>query len=336
MKKLILAVILSLTILTFNPVAAVRAAGLSDSFGSSSLLNSAASAPASARFLSFHGLKSPQEAGTEGVREYLEYLAIRREVSASTQNVALNALVFLYKQVLGIELGTIGTFARAKAPKIMPVVLTRSEVERLANELPGIYRLMGLLMYGAGLRLLDCVRLRVMDLDFELEQIVVQKGKGGKDRITVLPEPCIDALRQQLKLVKALHEKDIANGFGRTYLPQEIENTYPDAATDWGWQFVFPASRLSADERTGQIRRGHAHENALQKAVKDAVERAGLAKHASCHSLRHSFATHMLEDGHDIRTVQEMLGHLSVSTTMIYLHVMHKPGIGVKSPLDSL
>jgi len=288
------------------------------------------------RFISFHGLKSPQEVGTEGVREYMEYLAIRREVSASTQNQALNALVFLFKQVLGIELGVIGEFARAKKPKLTPICLGRDEVERLLNELPGTYKLMGLLMYGSGLRLLDCACLRVMDIDFAQGQIVVQKGKGGKDRITGLPEICIEMLVEHLKRVKALHDKDMANGFGRTYLPQEIENTHPAAATDWGWQFVFPSSRISADERTGVIRRGHVHETALQKTIKDAAEKAGLAKNVSCHTLRHSFATHMLEDGHDIRTVQELLGHSRVSTTMIYTHVLKKPALPVRSPADKL
>jgi len=272
------------------------------------------------RYLSFGGMKTPEELGAEGVREYMEYLAVRREVSASTQNQALNALVFVYKQVLGIELGVIGTFSRAKGARQMPASLAREEVQRLFAELKGPYLLMAHLLYGAGLRLMDCVRLRVMDLDFGQGLIAVRDGKGRKDRFVPLPEPCVEALEEQLRQTKALHEKDVAQGYGMTYVPPEIENTTPKAAFEWCWQFVFPASRLSVDRRTAKIRRDHIHQTALQNAVSDAARRAGLEKRVTCHTLRHSFATHMLAAGHDIRTVQELLGHSSVSTTMIYTH----------------
>lgn len=287
------------------------------------------------RYLSFGGMKTPGELGGEGVRSYMEYLAVRREVSASTQNQALNALVFIYKQVLGIELGVIGTFSRAKGPRQLPAALAPDEVQRLFAEMKGTYLLMAHLLYGAGLRLMDCVRLRVMDLDFGQGQIAVRQGKGRKDRFVPLPAACVEALQEQLRDRKALYEKDAAQGYGMSDVPQEIENTAPKAAFEWGWQFVFPASRLSVDRATGKIRRDHIHATALQSAVSEAARRAGLEKRVTCHTLRHSFASHLLAAGHDIRTVQELLGHSNVSTTMIYTHTINsRAPEKIASPLD--
>ena len=287
------------------------------------------------RFVTFHALKSPQALGPEAVKEYLEYLAVERKVSASTQNQALNALVFLYEQVMGEPVGTIGEFTRAKRPQRLPVVLTRAEVNRLLDTLTGTYRLMAGLLYGSGLRLMECVRLRVKDVDFAHNQIMVRDGKGQKDRVTMLPQRFQEALRERLARVKEQHDKDLAQGFGAAYLWPALERKYPKAAREWIWQYVFPSGRLSVDPRSGTVRRHHLHENALQRAVKDAAVKVGLTKQMSCHVLRHSFATHLLEGGYDIRTVQELLGHADVSTTMIYTHVLNTPGLAVKSPADA-
>ena len=286
------------------------------------------------RYLAFGGMRSPEELGAEGIRTYMEYLAVRREVSASTQNQALNALIFMYKQVLGIEVGVIGTFSRAKGARQMPTVLTADEVQRLFACLKGPCLLMSQLLYAAGLRLMDCVRLRVMDLDFCQEQIVVRHGKGNKDRVVSLPGVCAEPLKAQLSQTRTLHDKDLAQGFGMTYVPQEIENMSPKAALEWGWQFVFPASRLSVDRATGKIRRDHIHKTVLQNTVSDAAHKAGLEKRVTCHTLRHSYATQMLRDGHDIRSIQEALGHSRLSTTMIYTHVLNRPGLAARSPVD--
>jgi integron integrase len=287
------------------------------------------------RFVTFHKLKSPRELGPEAVKEYLEYLALGRQVAASTQNQALNALVFLYEQVIGEPVGALGDFTRAKQPKRLPVVLTRAEVHRLLDALTGTYCLMAGLLYGSGLRLMECVRLRVKDVDFAHHQIMVRDGKGQKDRVTILPQRFQPALREHLARVKEQHETDLAQGFGAVYLWPALERKYPNAVREWIWQYVFPSGRLSVDPRSGTVRRHHLHENALQRAVKDAAVKVGLTKQMSCHVLRHSFATHLLEGGYDIRTVQELLGHADVSTTMIYTHVLNTPGLAVKSPADA-
>jgi integron integrase len=287
------------------------------------------------RFILFHGKRHPREMGAAEVGRFLSHLAVQRHVASSTQNQALNALVFLYGQVLHLELAQIGEIERAKGPQRLPVVLTHAEVQRVLNGMSGTCQLMAKLLYGTGMRLMECVRLRVKDVDFEKNQVVVREGKGFKDRVTMLPEAVKPALAEHLKRVKLLHEKDLAEGNGRVYLPYALKEKYPAADREWGWQYVFPAACLSRDPRGGLIRRHHANEQVLQRALKDAVRLAGIAKPASCHSLRHSFATQLLENGYDIRTVQELLGHKDVSTTMIYTHVMARPGIGVRSPLDS-
>jgi integron integrase len=286
------------------------------------------------RFIFFHQKRHPREMGAPEVKAFLTDLAVHRQVAASTQNQALNALVFLYQEVLGITLGEIGEFARAKRPKRLPVVLTRAEVQRLLAAMEGTYLLMGRLLYGTGMRLMECIRLRVKDVDFERNQITVRDGKGEKDRVTVLPGKVKDALRDHMERVKVRHEQDLLDGRGQVYLPYALTRKYPAADREWGWQWVFPSAKLSVDPRSGKERRHHVQEVGLQRAVKEAVRWAGITKPASCHSLRHSFATHLLEAGYDIRTVQELLGHQDVSTTMIYTHVMAQPGIGVRSPLD--
>ena len=287
------------------------------------------------RFIFFHGKRHPREMGAVEVGRFLSDLAVQRRVASSTQNQALNALLFLYGQVLHQQLGQIGEIQRAKRPERLPVVLTRAEVQKVLDGMTGTCQLMARLLYGSGMRLMECVRLRVKDADFEKNQIVVREGKGFKDRVTMLPESVKAALLEHLKRVKLLHEQDLASGNGRVYLPYALQEKYPNANREWGWQYVFPAAGLSRDPRGGEIRRHHCNEQVLQRAVKDAVRLAGIAKPASCHSLRHSFATQLLENGYDIRTVQELLGHNDVSTTMIYTHVMAKPGVGVRSPLDA-
>ncbi len=286
------------------------------------------------RFSAFFKFRSFDELGPNDVKSFLSYLVERRNVSASTQRQALSALVFLFEQTLKMPFGEIGEFARAKRPKRLPVVLTRPEVTQL---LDGIYETPGLmagLLYGSGLRLMECVRLRVKDIDFAQGQIVVREGKGKKDRITMLPERFIAPLQQHLEDVRQLHTKDLNEGLGEVYLPPALARKYPKAGREWHWQYVFPSRQLSVDPRGGNVRRHHINENTLQKAVKTAAAQAGLNKLVSCHTLRHSFATHLLEAGYDIRTVQELLGHSDVSTTMIYTHVLNRPGIAVKSPLD--
>lgn len=290
----------------------------------------------SKRFISFIGNRDPSTVGVPEVVSFLEWLASKGNVAASTQNQALNALVFLYGQVLGQPLGDMGTFQRAKRPTRLPVVLSRLEVSRLLEQLNGTYHLMASLLYGTGIRLMECLRLRVKDLDFQYRQIVVREGKGQKDRVVPLPDKLVDMLQKHLEHVKKLHEQDLLNGFGEVYLPFALAEKYPNAPKEWGWQYVFPSGKVSADPRSGKIRRHHLHENNLQKAVKQAATAARLTKQVNCHALRHSFATHLLESGYDIRTVQELLGHSDVSTTMIYTHVLNRGGKGVKSPLDAL
>ena len=288
------------------------------------------------RFLTFIGHRDPRTAGAAEVMSFLETLAVQGNVAASTQNQALNALVFFYGQALEQPLGDLGSFIRAKRPQRLPVVLTRGEVLRLLDHLEGTYRLMASLLYGTGMRLMECLRLRVKDVDFAYRQIVVRDGKGQKDRVTPLPDKLIEPLRAHLEQVKVLHEADLSQGNGEVFLPSALARKYPNAAREWGWQYVFPSGRLSVDPRSGAIRRHHLHENGLQKAVKQAATAARLTKPANCHALRHSFATHLLETGYDIRTVQELLGHSDVSTTMIYTHVLNRGGKGVVSPLDAI
>ena len=286
------------------------------------------------RFLARFGGSAPENLGAPEVATFLEELAVERNVSASTQNQALNALVFLYDKVLERPLGDLG-FRRARGPRRLPVVLSQSEVKRLLAELRGTQWLIGSLLYGTGMRLMEVLRLRVQDLDFDRALITVRRGKGAKDRIVPLPQSLVGALRQHLEAVRELHERDRTEGFGETLLPDALARKYPKAAGEWRWQFVFPSGRLSVDPRSGATRRYHLHETAVQKAVSAAARRAGIHKKASCHTLRHSFATHLIEAGYDIRTVQELLGHSDVSTTQIYTHVLNRGGLAVRSPLDT-
>jgi integron integrase len=270
------------------------------------------------------------------VEAFLTHLAVAGKVAASTQNQAKSALLFLYKEVLEAELPWLDNVARAKAPKRLPVVLARAEVQALLSRLEGTHWLMASLLYGAGLRLMECLRLRVQDVDFSRKEILVRDGKGFKDRVTMLPAALAAPLRAHLERVRELHRQDLAAGCGAVHLPYALERKYPGAARDWGWQYVFPSAKLAVDPRTGETRRHHVQDQALQRAVKQAVRDADLAKPATPHTLRHSFATHLHEGGSDIRTVQELLGYSDVSTTMIYTHVLNKGGRGVTSPLDRL
>lgn len=288
------------------------------------------------RFVRFHGLRHPGTLGEQEVAEFLAWLATERRVAASTQTQGLSALLFLYDKVLRRPLGDLGAIIRARAPGRLPVVLSRREVVRVLEELRGVYRLVGTLLYGAGLRLNEVLTLRIKDVDFERGEIVVRRGKGAKDRVTILAEGLRQPLAGHLEAVKSLHQNDLAMGAGRVVLPGALERKLPNAASEWGWQWVFPASRQYVERGTGTRRRHHLHPSAVQRAMTEAVRRSGLAKRASCHTLRHSFATHLLEAGYDIRTVQELLGHRDVSTTMIYTHVLNRGGLGVRSPADFL
>jgi integron integrase len=282
----------------------------------------------------FHGKTHPASLGAAEVSAFVSWLAEHRQVSASTQNQALSAVLFLYRNVLTIELEGLPPIVRARAPERLPVVLSRDEVRRLLGQVPGTMHLVVTLLYGAGLRLQECLELRIKDLDFDREQIVVRQGKGQKDRVTVLPTTVKEGLRSHLDWVRRLHATDCANGHGRVVLPFAVARKSPSAATDWRWQFVFPAARICRDPRFGPPSRYHLHESGVQKAVAEAARAAGIAKRVGPHTLRHCFATHLLESGSDIRTVQELLGHRDVRTTMTYLHVMQKGALGVKSPAD--
>jgi len=288
------------------------------------------------RFVFFHHMRPPVEMAEPEINAFLTHLAIKERVSASTQTQALSAILFLYRHVLGREIGTLEGLIRARKPRRLPVVMTREEIRAVIDELKGEYRVMAGLMYGAGLRLMECLRLRVQEVDFGANQITVRDGKGGKDRITLLPQTVKGPLQEHLKRVRTIHERDLQEGWGRVYLPDALARKYPNAAADWRWQYVFPAEHRWVNQQTGEQGRHHVHESAVQRAVKDAVRKAGIAKHATCHTFRHSFATHVLEDGYDIRTIQELLGHNDVKTTMIYTHVLNRGGRGVRSPLDSL
>ncbi len=282
----------------------------------------------------FHKDKSPENIDADDIHNYLNYLAEERKVAASTQNQALNAIVFFFKEVLKRDPGDFSDFVRAKRPTHVPEVLTRSEVESLLDAMSGINQLMAGLLYGAGLRLMECIRLRVKDIDFEARHLTVRDGKGRKDRITMLPERFQHLLRQQLEQARALYEMDLKKGVAGVYIWPGLDRRYPNADREWIWQYVFPSNRLSVDPRSHTTRRHHVHSSSLQKAVKNAAAKAGLSKGATCHTLRHSFATHLLENGYDIRTVQELMGHSDMSTTMIYTHVLNRPGIVAKSPPD--
>lgn len=288
------------------------------------------------RFILFHHKRHPTEMGSTEVEAFLTWLAVEGNVAAATQNQALAAILFLYREVLGTELPWMNDIARAKKPRRLPVVLTTQEVLQFLQQTGGQTGLILRLLYGTGMRLLEGCRLRIKDLDLARNEILVRDGKGQKDRVTMLPQSLVPILRNHLESVKALHDADLAAGLGAVYLPDALARKYPGASRTWGWQYVFPAAGLSVDPRSGETRRHHIEDQAVQRAMKKAIGIAGLVKPASPHTLRHSFATHLLEGGYDIRTVQELLGHKDVSTTMIYTHVLNKGGRGVQSPLDRL
>ena len=295
------------------------------------------------RFVRFHKLRHPATMGAPEVEAFLTHLAVKENVAASTQNQALaastqnqalSALWFLYRKVLPQDLDSPIDALRARKPKRLPAVLTKEEVHRVLGHLSGDHLLMAKLLYGSGLRLMECARLRVKDVDFAYHTIVVRDGKGMEDRVTMLPDGVIPPLQEHLQRVKQLHEQDLAKGYGSVYLPYALERKYPNANREWIWQYVFPANRLSVDPRSGIVRRHHVDESGLQKAVREAARLARIEKRVTCHTFRHSFATHLLEAGYDIRTVQELLGHKDVKTTMIYTHVLQRGGLAVRSPLD--
>ena len=273
--------------------------------------------------------------GRQEIEAFLSHLAKDLNVASSTQNQAFNALLFLYKHILQKQLDDKINAIRAKKPRRLPTVMTNEESMAVINALSGTNQLMAKLLYGCGMRLMECIRLRVKDIDFAMNQIMVRDGKGKIDRITILPESVIPDLQTHLKRVKTIHENDLSRGYGRVYLPYALSRKYAQADREWGWQYVFPSKSLSKNPRTGEIRRHHIHENSLQKAVKSAARLVHISKPVSCHSFRHSFATRLLENGYDIRTVQELLGHKDVSTTMIYTHVLNKGGKAVRSPIDA-
>lgn len=286
------------------------------------------------RFIFFHNVRHPKEMGEPEINAFLTSLAVKEKVSASTQNQALSALLYLYRHVIGREIGDLGEVIRARKPKRLPVVMTREEVKKVLANMTGDRWLMASLMYGAGLRLMECLRLRIQDIDFARNEIHVRDGKGSKDRITMLPESLKGALKKHMKKVGAIHKKDLEEGWGGVPLPDALDRKYPSAPKDWRWQWVFPQEKRWKNTKTGEEGRHHTHETILQRAVKEAVRKAEVVKHVGCHTFRHSFATHLLEAGYDIRTIQELLGHKDVSTTMIYTHVLNKGGHGVRSPVD--
>lgn len=288
------------------------------------------------RFILHHGKRHPAEMGAAEVEAFLTHLAVAGRIAASTQNQAKSALLFLYREVLALELPWLDNVQQARAPKRLPVVLTRDEVQALLGRLQGTHWLVASLLYGTGMRIMECLRLRVKDVDFGRGEILVRDGKGFKDRVTMLPTALAPALRDHMAQVKALHERDLGSGGGETGLPYALDRKYPGAAREWIWQYVFPSATLSIDPRSGAVRRHHLLDQGIQRALKQALRDAGLIKPATPHTLRHSFATHLLESGYDIRTVQELLGHSDVSTTMIYTHVLNRGGRGVVSPLDRM
>ena len=288
------------------------------------------------RFVRFHGLRHPAHLGRDEIRQFLSHLAIDRGVSASTQNQALAGLLFLYREVLGQDPGWVGDIERARRTKRLPVVLTRTEVAAVLRELDGTPQLVAHVLYGAGLRLMEAMRLRVKDLDFGRSQIIVREGKGAKDRITLLPRSLIGPLDEFLARNRRRHDRDLREGAGWVELPDALDRKLPNAGREWAWQWVFPATRTYLHPGSGQRRRHHLHETVIQRAVREAARRAGIPKRVTCHTFRHSFATHLLEAGYDIRTIQDLLGHRDVSTTMIYTHVLDRGPHGVQSPADAL
>jgi len=288
------------------------------------------------RFVLHHGTRHPNELGEAEITDFLSDLAVRGRVSAPTQNQAVSALIFLYRDVLGRRIERPETFIHARTPKKLPVVLTPAEVRQILERLTGVKRLAATLLYGSGMRLLEMLRLRIKDVDFARNEILVRRAKGGRDRVTVLPLSVRAELRTHLRAVQKQHEKDLAAGAGWVALPFALDRKYPSAGREWGWQWVFPSTRIRQDPQTGRRGRHHLHESALQRSMKEAVRATGIVKHATCHTLRHSFATHLLESGYDIRTVQELLGHRSLRTTMLYTHILNRGGLGVRSPADDL
>jgi integron integrase len=286
------------------------------------------------RYILFHQKRHPETMGVEEIQAFITHLATDRNVAASTQNQALSAVLFLYREVLHKEIDTI-VATGAKRPERLPTILTREEIGRILSELGGSYKLMAQLLYGSGLRLMECARLRVKDLDFDYKTVTVRDGKGEKDRITPMPDALIAPLQRQVERVRILHDEDLQAGFGEVYLPHALDLKYPTAATELAWQYLFPAPKCSLDPRSPRtMRRHHIEPSGLQRAVKEATRKAGIRKRVTCHTFRHSFATHLLQNGYDIRTVQELLGHKDVRTTMIYTHVLQRGGFAVKSPLD--
>jgi integron integrase len=286
------------------------------------------------RFLAFHKMQDPRQLTPDNVRRYLSYLATSRDVSASTQNQALNAIVFLFTEVLKMDPGDFCDFARAKKPLKVPTVLTKNEITKLFKQLDGVHLLLAGLMWGSGLRVMECLRLRVMDIDFDARQIIVRNGKGAKDRITMLPERFVAGLKVQFDAAKKVFEDDMKHNVAGVYVWPSFDRRQPGAGKEWIWQYVFPSSRLSVDPRSRTVRRHHIDEDTIQRQLKIAAQKAGIDKRITCHTLRHSFATQLLQSGADIRTVQELLGHSDVSTTMIYTHVLNRPGVVAKSPAD--
>jgi integron integrase len=288
------------------------------------------------RYILHNGKRHPKDMGVVEVEAFLTHLAVARNVSASTQNQAKSAILYLYKEVLGVDLPWLDNVTQAKAPKRLPVVLTQAEVQAVLSRLDGTMWLIASLLYGSGLRIMETLRLRVKDVDFARREILVREGKGFKDRVTMLPVSLVEPLKSHLLKVQALHKDDLSTGHGEVFMPMALDRKYPSAGKDWSWQYCFPSVKLSIDPRSKVVRRHHADEKTVQRAVKRAVNLAGLTKLATPHTFRHSFATHLLEGGYDIRTVQELLGHSDVATTMIYTHVLNKGGRGVSSPLDVL
>jgi integron integrase len=288
------------------------------------------------QYVFFHNKRHPLEMGEKEVNQFLSHLATKRKVSASTQNQALSAILFLYKNVLHKELGDFGNVVRAKRSKKIPVVFTIEEVKRILTNLPSEKQLMASLLYGSGLRLTECLRLRVKDVDFDNKQIIVRDGKGEKDRVTLLSEKIIHHLKKHLSDVRKIYNADSKEGIGTTNIPYALERKYPNIAKEWHWAYVFPSTKHASDKQTGELKRHHLNESVLQKSVKRAMRLGKVEKHGGCHTFRHSFATHLLENGYDIRTIQDLLGHKSLQTTMVYTHVMNKGPMGVKSPGDNL
>jgi len=287
-------------------------------------------------YILYHNKRHPAQMSVPEINQFLTHLAVKKEVSASTQNQALSAILFLYRHVLHIDLDDSSLTAfRPRRSKTVPTVLSKDEVKRILNHLSGVYRIIAQIMYGGGLRVMETMRLRVKDIDFENHQIIVRDGKGENDRFTILPDSVVQPLKFHLRQVMLIHESDLANGYGSVYLPHALEHKYPNAKKEWIWQYIFPASELSRDPKTQIMRRHHLHETAVQRAVRQSARLAKIDKHVTPHTFRHSFATHLLQNGYDIRTVQELLGHKDVKTTMIYTHVLQRGGLAVRSPLDS-